>query len=131
MEAGTNRSFSDSEGLHIRAGNGGNLSVSHAGNTEDLGLPGKITERNFTLQKSGSIAKTVNASIASDSGADTNSTASKKTAEKRTPVKKQIAAGTHEQSSIAKDEHIAPVRKSAPAAESGTKPLDLLYRYND
>ena len=47
LEPGDSRDFTDKEGLWVRAGNGGNVIVTAAGKTAELGAPGKITEKTF------------------------------------------------------------------------------------
>ncbi len=47
LEAGDRRDFQDAQGLRIRAGNGGSLSVEQNGKSSTFGLPGKITEKTF------------------------------------------------------------------------------------
>ncbi len=47
LEAGDRRYFQDTQGLRVRAGNGGSLSVENNGKAQTFGVPGKITEKTF------------------------------------------------------------------------------------
>jgi hypothetical protein len=47
LEQGDRRDFEDSQGLRIRAGNGGSLSTEFKGKIEAFGQPGKVAERTF------------------------------------------------------------------------------------
>jgi cytoskeletal protein RodZ len=48
LEAGDRRDFQDSQGVTVRAGNGGSLSVDYQGKNETFGTAGKVSERSFT-----------------------------------------------------------------------------------
>ena len=47
LERGDRRDFNDPQGLLVRAGDGGGLSVENQGKIETFGLNGKVTERQF------------------------------------------------------------------------------------
>jgi cytoskeletal protein RodZ len=47
LERGDRRDFQDPQGLLVRAGDGGGLSVENQGKIETFGLNGKVTERQF------------------------------------------------------------------------------------
>lgn len=47
LEAGDRRDFQDAQGLRVRAGNGGSLSVENNGKSATFGPAGKITEKTF------------------------------------------------------------------------------------
>lgn len=47
LERGDRRDFEDPQGLLVRAGDGGGLSVENNGKIETFGLNGKVTERQF------------------------------------------------------------------------------------
>lgn len=53
LEAGDRRDFQDPQGLRVRAGNGGSLSVEQNGKSQTFGLPGKITEKTFMAKVPG------------------------------------------------------------------------------
>lgn len=53
LEAGDRRDFQDAQGLRVRAGNGGSLSVEQNGKSSTFGLPGKITEKTFMAKTAG------------------------------------------------------------------------------
>ena len=50
LEQGDRRDFEDPQGLIVRAGDGGSLSVDNRGKIETFGLSGKVTERQFVAQ---------------------------------------------------------------------------------
>ena len=58
LEQGDTRDFVDKEGLRVRAGNGGNVIVTSAGKTSDLGAAGKITEKLFSADKNNQVVTT-------------------------------------------------------------------------
>ncbi len=72
LEQGDRRDFEDPQGLIVRAGDGGSLSVEKGGKIETFGLPGKVSERQF-ISAAGSTAPTVAAtgSTASSTGTGT------------------------------------------------------------
>ncbi len=56
LEAGDRRDFQDPQGLRVRAGNGGSLSVETNGKSQTFGLAGKITEKTFMAKVPGGAA---------------------------------------------------------------------------
>lgn len=50
MEQGDKKDFEDSQGLRIRAGDGGSLSVDRGGKIFDFGASGKVVERMFLTE---------------------------------------------------------------------------------
>ncbi len=53
LEAGDRRDFQDVQGLRVRAGNGGSLSVEVNGKSSTFGPPGKIAEKTFMAKVPG------------------------------------------------------------------------------
>lgn len=47
LEAGDRRDFQDAQGLRVRAGNGGSLTVEHEGKSATFGLNGKVAEKAY------------------------------------------------------------------------------------
>lgn len=58
LEAGDRRDFQDPQGLRVRAGNGGSLSVEVNGKSSTFGLPGKISEKVFMAKSAGTTTPT-------------------------------------------------------------------------
>lgn len=54
LEQGDRRDFEDTQGLIVRAGDGGSLSVERQGKIEPFGLSGKVVERQFVSIQSAS-----------------------------------------------------------------------------
>ena len=141
MEAGVSHNFTDQEGLRIRAGNGGNVQITYAGKTEDLGAVGKIAEKTFTnnISKTASITSPVaeNQDVASKRHTElTSADSAKKTAEKPAVTKKPlVAAGAtivHKQA-IPGQTAQGPVHKygQGEGISAGNKAIDVPYRYNE
>lgn len=66
LEQGDRRDFEDTQGLIVRAGDGGSLSVERQGKIEPFGLSGKVVERQFISQAAtGATAQTPAAGTAS------------------------------------------------------------------
>lgn len=128
LEAGVSKTFSDKEGLRIRAGSGGNVSVTCAGKTQDLGLPGKIAEKTFMSPLNQTAqAKTEPADNSTSTANSTQSTSqsSKKTSiEKPVATKKAVAAPVHKQ-------HLANQAGRTSGDEQGltNKSIEVPYRY--
>lgn len=99
LEAGDRRDFQDPQGLRVRAGNGGSLSVEQNGKSNTFGLPGKITEKTF-------MAKTA-AGTTPDAGA--TSAATSGTAAVKPIVKKVTRRPTGDGTTSAPRRRIAPV----------------------
>jgi hypothetical protein len=140
MEGGSTHVFSDPEGLRIRAGNGGNLQVSFAGKTEDLGANGKISERTFANK----VSKNVSISSSTDEDQNTTKTAdtsgtTKKTAasEKSIITKKSLAATSTKRSTSTSStglDHKQDIAHKYGASEginSEKRALDVPYRYSE
>lgn len=53
LEAGDRRDFQDGQGLRVRAGNGGSLTVEFMGKSETFGQNGKVAERVFMAKTAG------------------------------------------------------------------------------
>jgi len=94
LERGDRKDFQDAQGIRVRAGNGGSLSVEQDGKSQTLGEPGKKTEKAF-------VAKDYNAAVATANatGTDNKTTATKPgatttTTKKPTGAKKPSAPRT-------------------------------------
>lgn len=70
LESGDRRDFQDPQGLRVRAGNGGSLSVETNGKSSTFGLPGKITEKTF-MAKTASAAAPADGAVATPAAGTT------------------------------------------------------------
>lgn len=133
LESGDQRAFQDPEGLRVRAGNGGSLSVEMQGKVQTFGSPGKKSERTFLAKGTG--AETTEQA---DSGANSaNQTARSAAivappAKKPPPVKKVVAS--------AKDKELQSRRADSlqnrpylpgESLGSSTKAIDVPYRFSE
>ncbi len=75
LEQGDRRDFEDPQGLIVRAGDGGSLSVEQQGKIQAFGLNGKVSERQFVSPNAGT-AQTPGAPSNPGSGTLTSSTSS-------------------------------------------------------
>lgn len=135
LEAGDKRDFQDPQGLTVRAGNGGSLSVTDfTGKTEVMGAPGKVKEITYTppaQTQPGAAAQVADQS----SGASSASTGAVKPV---TNVKRPIsykrsvsdAAGTGERRPRRLDDGGT---RDIPGISSGggIRSIETPYRYND
>jgi len=152
LEAGDTRDFTDKEGLWVRAGNGGNVIVTAAGKTGELGAPGKITEKTFANHnKVNQVAENQNEAnkpTESKTAKPSPSVAATATTHKK-PAEQSVTAAA-KKPAIASTPKPHPAHPSVPAHEttsnesqtetnqnagSGTnanaKPLDVPYRYSE
>lgn len=120
MEAGDRRDFQDAQGLRVRAGNGGSLSVDFQGKNKTFGPTGKVTEQIF-VAKNAAIAKSENQETKTVSDANAKSPAIKKTRHNTGVEAAQFRA--------ARRRSDAAVRPSPEA--SGSHSIDVPYRYTE
>jgi cytoskeletal protein RodZ len=76
LEQGDRRDFEDPQGLIVRAGDGGSLSVDNRGKIETFGLPGKVTERQFLSPVASSGSPATGSTSSTGSGSVLNATGS-------------------------------------------------------
>lgn len=124
LEQGDQRDFQDAQGLRVRAGNGGSLTVSYLGKVESFGQAGKIAERTF-----GSEAPTV----AQDGQAATSTTTAASTP---APVVKKPKVQKSELAARSQTERVDDVTDrryagygSGQSGSSGGS--DVPYRYSE
>lgn len=126
LEMGERRDFQDVQGLRVRAGNGGSLTVDYLGKSEAFGLPGKIAERVF--------ASAPVAAAGSDSATATGDAATKPavtTVKWKPAVRKTATDGSVSQ--VRRSRRSEEVTRDIPGVSSGggTRSIDVPYRYND
>lgn len=130
LETGEKRDFEDAQGVTVRAGNGGSLSITdYAGKTEVFGLNGKVKESTFSPPTAPQ-----NQLVSGTTGdAAATGVAKPVTNVKRTVVTRRPGSDA------------APVRERRPrrvddggtrdipgvSGAGGTRSIDVPYRYND
>jgi len=131
LEMGERRDFQDPQGLRVRAGNGGSVSVVYQGNTETMGQAGKVTEKVYATP----VAQTAVAGAAPanpGSGTLTGAVKPVTTVKKTAWTRKTNADG----SSSAPARHRgfdSSGTRDIPGVSGGggTRAIDVPYRYND
>jgi cytoskeletal protein RodZ len=156
LESGDTHDFSDKEGLRIRAGNAGNVIVTAAGKTADLGLPGKIAEKIFSSNKVSQVAEgqtnespgkpgakktisstTANGQIANNAKkSGTENTITKKPVSENAVTKKPSVVNIssvkpHPVKENLPHEAIAPSNESNGQTSGNSKAIDVPYRYSE
>lgn len=128
LEQGDRREFQDSQGLRIRAGNGGNVSVEFKGKIEPFGQLGKVSERTFN---------TVSA-VASTDPAQTDKPATgsgdSSTVAATAPVKPKKVRRTAEATSTRRFRPVDDSGTRSIPSESGgdgMRSIDVPYRYSE
>jgi len=127
LEQGDRREFQDSQGLRIRAGNGGSLSAEFKGKIESFGPLGKIAERTFANQ---SPVLSTDPSTP-DGAAGTTSAAGAATALK---PKKWVRKPTDASARAARYRSSDDSARSIPNdsyGDRGTRSIDVPYRYSE
>ena len=131
LEQGDRRDFDDREGLRVRAGNGGALSVEFKGKIEPFGQPQQVVERTFAAQNAvattdgtqpGATTTSTGGSVLGAPGTTTGAKTPKKVVRKNadgTPV-----AARHRQSGDG-------YRSIGDGLDSGTRSIDVPYRYSE
>jgi len=130
LEPGDNRDFTDKEGLWVRAGNGGNVIVTAAGKTAELGALGKITEKTFANKKVNQVAQSKTETNKTTESKTTKTSASSTTTKPASPSNAAIhkksgesdattATTPAKKSAIASTAKSHPVHPSVPVHETG------------
>jgi cytoskeletal protein RodZ len=123
LERGDRKDFQDSQGLRVRAGNGGSLTVEQDGKSQTMGEPGKKIEKAY-------MAKGASASPATAESTENKNAANKTTA--TTPVKKPIVAKKTTTTTSTKPLRRLegmPSRRELPGESLGGNSIDVPYRY--
>jgi hypothetical protein len=130
LEAGDRRDFKDAQGIRIRAGDGGKVTVESDGKSENVGAQGKISERTFATKGATGAALAPTGTTADGKtgstltgGANGALTTAKPPVKK--PVKRPDAAAHHRRL----DE--APSRQYMPGENMGGRSIDVPYRYTE
>lgn len=128
MERGDRRDFQDPQGLRVRAGNGGSLSVDYQGKSESFGLPGKVTERVFAPATP---AGTTATAAVDATGASAAVKPPVTTVNKWKPTKRMLSDGSSGQER--RSRRLDEGTRDIPGVSSGgsVRSIDVPYRYND
>jgi cytoskeletal protein RodZ len=133
LEQGDRRDFQDPQGLRVRAGNGGSLTVDYQGKIGTFGDSGKIAERTFVSAKGAS-------AIASDPTKDASKQASTvaNAAKPLAGVKKTVRKNDERRLSEAHERRYrnvddVPSRQYIPGESlgGGARSIDVPYRYSE
>ncbi|MBY0356794.1 MAG: helix-turn-helix domain-containing protein [Candidatus Obscuribacterales bacterium] len=136
MEQGDRRDFEDSQGLIVRAGDGGGLSVERQGRIESFGLAGKITERTFSVPASPTVTPVEKSAPVATSGGTTTTTSTTNTTAVRPVSKyvppKRVSSGTEGSShSYRRIEDSSRQYVPGESLGGGTRSIDVPYRYSE
>jgi cytoskeleton protein RodZ len=127
LEQGDRREFSDSQGLRIRAGNGGSISTEFKGKIEAFGVPGKVAERTFATTNA--VASTDPAST-TDGTSTASSTAT--TAATTVAATKPKKVRKTESTGLASGyRSIYDSGSRSISRDGGTRSIDVPYRYSE
>jgi cytoskeletal protein RodZ len=130
LEMGERRDFQDPQGLRVRAGNGGSLSVAFQGNTETLGAAGKVSEKVYAVPQAPGAA-----SVATNPGTGTATTGAVKpvtTVKKTAWQAKRISDGSGSPSGRHRGLDSSGTRDiPGVSSGSGSRSIDVPYRYNE
>ena len=125
LEQGDRRDFEDTQGIWVRAGNGGSLSVDSQGKIEPFGLEGKVTDRSFSVPGAVSTEseKPAAGSVTASSAA---STAARPL--RRPSVRRQSSedGGSRVRRSVDNGGY-----RSIGGGDGGTRSIDVPYRYTE
>lgn len=130
LEQGDRRDYQDSQGLRVRAGNGGSLTVDYQGKMGTFGESGKISERTFMAKST---------SIAGDPLKDVSKTQASANGVKPMPgLKKPVRRTDERRLSEARERRYrnlddVPSRQYIPGESlgGGTRSIDVPYRYSE
>lgn len=129
LEQADRRDFQDPQGLRVRAGNGGSLTVEYKGKSEQLGQPGQVAERVFASDASAT-------TVANKTEKDLKTSQGVQSKAAGTPKKTKRAAETRY--TATRDSHYrrlddVPSRQYIPGESlgPGTRAIDVPYRYTD
>lgn len=136
MEQGDRRDFEDSQGLIVRAGDGGGLSVERQGKIESFGLAGKVTERTFSVPVSPTVSPVEKSAPVATSGGTTTTTSTINTTAVRPVSKyvppKRVSSGSEGGShSYRRIEDSSRQYVPGESLGGGTRSIDVPYRYSE
>ncbi len=128
LEQGDRRDFQDAQGLRVRAGNGGSLTVDFQGRIETFGDVGKVAERTF-MSKSAAASEVMKTAVSAPVSPARSS------ATKWKPATRKSDAPTTEETPGSRYRSIddASSRQYIPGESlgGGTRSIDVPYRYTE
>jgi cytoskeleton protein RodZ len=135
LEMGERRDFQDAQGLRVRAGNGGSLSVAFNGTNETMGMAGKISEKVYAVaQPAGAPAVAAGSAGGNAGGTTLGSPGKPVTTVKKPWVRQQLGS---KDGVSARSEHRRGLdsggTRDIPGVSNGggSRSIDVPYRYND
>ncbi|MBP9091674.1 helix-turn-helix domain-containing protein [bacterium] len=128
LEMGERRDFQDVQGLRVRAGNGGSLTVDYQGKSEAFGLPGKIAERVFA---SAPVTAAGNDSASVTATGDAATKPAVTTVKWKAPVRRTATDGSVSQGRRPRRSDEGTRDIPGVSSGGGTRSIDVPYRYND
>lgn len=133
LEQGDRRDFQDGQGLRVRAGNGGSLTVDYQGKMGTFGESGKVAERTFVAKQPTAVAgdpsKDAAKPLQTATGAKPATAAGKRLNTKRTDERRISEA--HERRYRSVDD--VPSRQYIPGESlgGGSRAIDVPYHYSE
>ncbi len=130
MEQGDRRDFEDPQGIWVRAGNGGSLSVESQGKIEPFGLEGKVTDRSFaTGGPTSTTAATDKPGTPGSTTASSPGTMVSRPVVRRPVVRRQASSEDSGGSRVHRSAESGGYRSIG--GEGGARSIDVPYRYTD
>lgn len=127
MEQGDKKDFEDSQGLRIRAGDGGGLSVDRRGKIFDFGASGKVVERMFLTET----PKTTAPAEESEKPAAVQAAPPVARPVTKRPVTRRADAGSEGGSAPRRLEDGRTRSIPGETGGSGRRSIDVPYRYTE
>jgi len=126
LEQGDRRDFQDAQGLRVRAGNGGSLSVDSQGQSAVMGPPGQVAEKVY-MSSTPTVAGNSEKDLKTETATLGQSTAPLKPSAKR-PAK---VAASREARSQGLDEGSSRRYIPGESLGGGGRSIDVPYRYTE
>jgi cytoskeletal protein RodZ len=133
LEMGERRDFSDPQGLRVRAGNGGSLSVSFNGANETMGAAGHVAEKVYAQPQPAGATAVAGATPGTGTGTVLGANGAKPVTTVKKPwVRKGGAAdGLASRSDRPHRLDDSGKRDIPGVSGGGSRGIDVPYRYND
>ena len=124
LEAGDRRDYVDSQGLRIRAGNGGSLTVSYQGKKETFGEAGHPKTRTFATEDAASSTEAASAS-------EDKPAASTTAAPRPAPKPKKVVKADPKPKPAPSIRRASPSRYIPGESLGGSRSISVPYRYTE
>jgi cytoskeletal protein RodZ len=129
LEKGDSREFQDSQGLRIRVGDGGSLSVEAKGKIEPFGQSGRPSERTFDTHST--VAATPGADASATAGQTTSSTAGSAASTTGIVKPRKVVRKPSDTTTVVRRRRLDDGGFRSIGGDSGTRSLDVPYRYSE